>query len=87
MGNHSPCEIHRREVLKNMVDGRQPGLSMGMTLAELAEYLVKLGCTDGMNFDGGISASMWMAGQIVNDPCRGESAVANSLLVVRKAQG
>jgi hypothetical protein len=57
---------------------------MGMTLAELAAYLVKLGCTDGMNFDGGASASMWMSGQIVNDPCQGERPVANSLFVVRK---
>ena len=69
------------------VDGRQPGLSMGMTLAELAAYLVKLGCTDGMNFDGGASASMWMSGQIVNDPCQGERPVANSLFVVRKPEG
>src|SRR5262249_4667332 len=33
------------------VDGRQPRLSMGMKLAELAEYMAKLGCTDAMNFD------------------------------------
>jgi len=66
------------------VDGRQPGLSMGMTLAELAEYMVKLGCTDGMNFDGGNSATMWVLGQVVNSPCQGEKPVANSLIVVRK---
>jgi exopolysaccharide biosynthesis protein len=69
------------------VDGRQPELSVGMTLAELAAYMTKLGCTDGMNFDGGASASMWMSGRIVNDPCQGERAVANSLLVVRKPEG
>jgi hypothetical protein len=69
------------------VDGRQPGLSMGMTLAELAAYLVKLGCTDGMNYDGGASASMWVSGQIVNDPCQGERPVANSLFVVRLPEG
>jgi hypothetical protein len=68
------------------VDGRQPGLSVGMTIAELAEYFVKLGCTDGMNLDGGASASMWMTGQIVNNPCQGERPVANSLFVVRKAE-
>jgi len=66
------------------VDGRQPGLSMGMTLAELSEYLVKLGCTDGMNFDGGASATMWVLGQVVNSPCQGEKPVANALIVVRK---
>jgi hypothetical protein len=66
------------------VDGRQPGLSVGMTLAELAEYLVNLGCTDGMNFDGGASACMWMSGEIINNPCQGERPIANSLMVVRK---
>ena len=69
------------------VDGRQPGLSVGMKLAELAEYFVKLGCTDAMNFDGGKSAQMWMNGQIVNSPAQGEDTVANSLWVIRKPEG
>lgn len=68
------------------VDGRQPGLSMGMKLAELADYYVKLGCTDAMNFDGGKSAQMWLSGQIVNSPCQGEDTVASSLLVIRKPE-
>lgn len=67
-----------------IVDGRQPGLSMGMKLAELADYFVKLGCTDAMNLDGGKSAQMWMDGRIMNSPCQGEDTVASSLLVVRK---
>jgi len=66
------------------VDGRQPGFSVGMTLAELADYMVKLGCTEGMNLDGGVSAAMWMNGRIVSDPCQGERPVANSLFVLRK---
>jgi exopolysaccharide biosynthesis protein len=66
------------------VDGRQPGLSVGMKLAELAEYFVKLGCTEAMNLDGGKSAQMWLNGQIMNNPAQGEDTVANSLLVVRK---
>lgn len=66
------------------VDGRQPGLSVGMKLAELAEYLAGLGCTEAMNFDGGKSAQLWMNGEILNSPCQGEDTVANSLLVVRK---
>ena len=31
----------------------QPGLSVGMKLAELAEFMKELGCTDAMNLDGG----------------------------------
>jgi hypothetical protein len=69
------------------VDGRQPGLSVGMTIAELAEYLVKLGCKNGMNLDGGASASLWMKGRTVSDPCQGERPVANSLVVVEKTKG
>lgn len=69
------------------VDGRQEGLSVGMKLAELAEYFLKLGCTEAMNLDGGKSAQMWMNGQIMNSPCQGEDTVANSLLIVRKPEG
>ena len=69
------------------VDGRQPGLSEGMKLAELAEFMAGLGCTEAMNLDGGKSAQMWVNGRIVNSPCQGEDTVANSLLVIRKAEG
>jgi exopolysaccharide biosynthesis protein len=68
-----------------IVDGRQPRLSDGMKLAELAEFMAGLGCTDGMNLDGGKSAQMWMNGEIMNSPCQGEDTVANSLVVVRTA--
>lgn len=67
------------------VDGRQQGLSVGMKLAELAEYMSGLGCTEAMNLDGGKSAQMWMRGRIMNDPCQGEDTVANALFVVRKS--
>ena len=70
-----------------IIDGRQPGLSVGMKLAELADYMVGLGCTEAMNLDGGKSAQMWMNGQIMNSPCQGEDTVANSILVVRKPAG
>jgi large repetitive protein len=70
-----------------IIDGRQPGLSVGMKLAELADYMVGLGCTEAMNLDGGKSAQMWMNGQIMNSPCQGEDTVANSILVVRKPSG
>ena len=78
---------NRTHVYLVTVDGRQTGLSVGMTLAELAEYLAALGCTDAMNFDGGKSAQMWMSGRIVSSPSHGEDTVANSFLVVRKPEG
>jgi hypothetical protein len=66
------------------VDGRQR-LSVGMTLQELGAYLVKLGCTEAMNLDGGGSATLWYAGQVRNRPCDGrERLVANALVAVQK---
>lgn len=70
------------------VDGRQKGLSVGMTLEELTEYLVALGCEGAMNLDGGGSATLWCNGLIRNRPCDGEERpIANSLIVVRKPSG
>jgi nitrogen fixation protein len=67
------------------VDGRQKHLSIGMTLDDLAKYLVKLGCQEAMNFDGGGSATLWFDGQVRNSPCdRMEREIANGLVIVRK---
>ncbi len=67
------------------VDGRQKRLSVGMTLEDLAKFLVKLGCNDAMNFDGGGSATLWFDGQVRNSPCdRMEREIANCLVIVRK---
>jgi hypothetical protein len=65
------------------VDGRQPGVSAGMTLQELAEYLFSLGATDAMNLDGGGSTTMFLDGKIVNTPSdkEGERKVSDAILV------
>lgn len=68
------------------VDGRQRGLSVGMTLAELGAYMAKIGCEEAINLDGGGSATFWYRGRVVNSPCDGsERPVANGLVVIRKA--
>jgi len=67
------------------VDGRQGDLSVGMTLAELGDYMAKLGCEEAINLDGGASATCWYRGRVVNSPCNGsERTIANGLVVVRK---
>jgi hypothetical protein len=67
------------------VDGRQRGLSVGMTLDELGGFMTSLGCQEAMNFDGGGSATLWYEGEVRNSPCdRAEREIANSLVVVRK---
>jgi hypothetical protein len=68
-----------------LVEGRQPGLSMGMTLEELANYLVKLGCTEALNLDGGASAQLMLGGQVMNSPAHGrERNTATGIVVVQK---
>lgn len=66
------------------VDGRQPAVSVGMSLYELALYLRELGCWDAMNFDGGGSTTMVVRGEVVNKPSDrlGPRSVVNSLLVI-----
>ncbi len=67
------------------VDGRQRDLSVGMTLNELSKFLLKLGCEEALNLDGGGSAALWYDGQIRNNPCDGyDRPIANCLVVVRK---
>jgi exopolysaccharide biosynthesis protein len=41
-----------------VVDGRQPELSVGMTLAELSEEMIRLGCAAAINLDGGGSTTL-----------------------------
>lgn len=51
-----------------VVDGRDPFLSVGMTMQELAEFMQSLGCINAINFDGGGSATMTIGSQVINFP-------------------
>jgi hypothetical protein len=62
-----------RYLLLSVVDGRQPGLSEGISLVELAEWMKQLGCWDAMNFDGGGSTTL-----VVKSP-DGSPKVMNSI--------
>jgi hypothetical protein len=67
-------------------DGRQPGYSAGMSLPELAQAMLELGCTDALNLDGGGSTTLWARGALVNRPSDGrERPVANALMVFSTA--
>lgn len=65
------------------VDGRQPGVSVGMSLQELAELLLELGATDAINLDGGGSTTMVVKDKIINRPSdqTGERPVSDAILV------
>jgi hypothetical protein len=67
------------------VDGRQIDVSMGMTFRELAQYMLKLGCEQAMNLDGGGSSTLWAFGTVRNSPSEGQERPSpNALVVVRK---
>ena len=40
------------------IDGRQPGYSMGATMDEVAEWLLRFGASEGVNLDGGGSTTL-----------------------------
>ena len=50
------------------VDGRQPDVSVGMSLFEATDLLIALGVTDGLNLDGGGSTTFVQGGTVVNHP-------------------
>lgn len=54
-----------------VVDGRQPGYSVGMTLVELSKVFYDLGCKTAYNLDGGQTAMMIFEGSPVNQAYHG----------------
>src|SRR5258706_4644088 len=72
-----------------VVDGRNPSVSEGMTLAELADEFVRLGCYSAMNLDGGGSTAMVMREpnadnwKILNRPSDGKERPVANVLGVR----
>ena len=67
------------------VDGRQPGYSTGLTNAELARTMVRLGAIRAMAFDGGGSATAAFDGAVLNKPSDGRERAVGSALVFHYA--
>jgi len=69
-----------------IADGRNPH-SAGMTLKELADFMIAIGIHQGLNFDGGGSSVLVVRDQIMNKPSDGggERSVANGLLLFSSA--
>jgi exopolysaccharide biosynthesis protein len=85
------CVTHDKRLLLIAVDGRT-NQAYGMNLSELTFLAKQLGCRDVINFDGGGSTTMYVAGQpdngVVNYPCdnrlfdhAGERAVSNIFFI------
>ena len=56
-----------------VVDGRKPGLALGLSYDELAEKMLRLGCNEALNLDGGGSSVM-----AVRDPASGQMKILNA---------
>lgn len=64
-----------------LVDGRQSRYSMGLTLEDLAQLAVDLGCKVAYNLDGGKSAVMCWQGEVFNKPQDGGRSVSDIIYV------
>ncbi len=80
-----------RHLLMVVIDGRSSD-SKGMTIPELSQLMMALGCNYAMNMDGGGSSTAWVKGEgVVNYPCdnrkfdhEGERPVSTILTVTAK---
>lgn len=72
-GRHPRAAIglNDEHIFSVVCDGRG-STDAGMTLAEMAEFVISLGCDEALNLDGGGSASLVSGGQLVNTP-RGDN--------------
>ena len=83
--------VNKHKVILVTLDGRTAD-SRGMTLLQLTDLMISLGCKDAVNLDGGGSSTMWINGKpfngVVNMPCfnkkfdhEGERAVSDILII------
>lgn len=78
--------ITEKELILLAADGRS-SIAAGMTLPELQELLLNLGCTEAINLDGGGSTSLWVKEHgVINQPsdATGERKVVNSIVLIPK---
>jgi hypothetical protein len=60
--------ISDRDLYLVTCDGRRTGVDAGLTLEELADFMLALGCRDAMNLDGGGSTTHVHRGHLLNRP-------------------
>ena len=56
-------------VLFVVIDGRQPGYSLGVSMSELTDIFVKYRAYNAVNLDGGASSSLIENGNLISKPC------------------
>jgi len=78
--------ITKKSIIFMVVDGRSEQAA-GMSLIEVQEYMLELGCIDAINLDGGGSSSLWTLDKgLINVPSdkTGERPVANALIIMEE---
>lgn len=64
-----------------LVDGRDSGYSVGMTLSELSSLMKELGCKAAYNLDGGQSSVLTFNDTYANQPYKGGRAVSDCVFI------
>lgn len=64
-----------------LVDGRQAGYSIGLTLGQMSGLFFDLGCQAAYNLDGGESAVMTLMDSVVNQPYRDGRPVSDIVFI------
>jgi len=68
-----------------VIDGRQPELSLGLTLRELAEYMQDLDCIQAINIGGGGCTTMYINDHVANSPSgHEERPVSEAFIIIPK---
>lgn len=70
-------------VLFLVIDGRQPGYSIGATLRDVQDVLYEKGAYIAANLDGGSSSTLYLNGKVVNKPADllGERMIPTAFIV------
>lgn len=76
------AKLKNGKFLMVTIDGRSEE-SGGMSLYQLADFLLEQGATDALNLDGGGSTTMFLDGKVVNKPSdkEGERKIGDAILV------
>ena len=53
------------EILMLLIEGRRPGISIGLSVGECADLLLKHNCMQALNVDGGTTAMIWYDGAYI----------------------
>lgn len=65
------AQTDKKEVIFLAIDGRKPGYSIGTTVGECADILLKYGAVQAINLDGGASTALTYQDKTINVPCAG----------------